>query len=290
MNRKTLLTIITLISGSAVFAQDSGPTWISTELEPGLYMLEEGEGGFPGGNLGLLTGDDGIVLIDNGLAGVAAMTVASIEQLTDGPVNFVINTHAHGDHTGANASFTQRGATVVAHDNLRRALLADEQFDQSGIPEITFNDSVTFHLNGHAAYVFHIPSAHTDGDAAIKFPEVNVIHAGDVFFNKVFPFIDLDGGGDVDGFIAGQQEIIAMADDETRIIPGHGPLASKADLQTAVDMLIDAKSRVKELVDAGKSNEEVLEDNPLSVYDSWSWPFITTEVMTNTLYRSLTAE
>ena len=290
MKKMTLMTLIGLISGPVAFAQDAGPTWKSTMLEPGLYMLEEGEGGFPGGNLGLLTGDDGIVLIDNGLSAVSAMTVASVEQLTEGPVNFMINTHAHGDHAGANASFTQRGATVIAHDNLRKALLSDEQFDQSGIPEITFNDSVTFHLNGHSAYVFHIPSAHTDGDAAIKFPEVNVIHAGDVFFNRLFPFIDLDGGGSIDGFIAGQQEILTMADDDTRIIPGHGPLASKADLQIAVDLLIDAKSRVKALVDAGKSNEEVLAENPLSIYDSWSWPFITTEVMTNTLYRSLTTE
>jgi len=290
MKKITLTTSVALILSSTAFAQDGGPTWKSTELEPGLYMLEEGEGGFPGGNLGLLTGDDGIVLIDNGLSAVSAMTVATIEQMTDGPVNFVINTHAHGDHAGANADFVRLGATVVAHDNLRRALLADEQFDQSGIPQLTFNDSVTFHLNGHSAYLFHIPSAHTDGDGAIKFPEINVIHAGDVFFNKVFPFIDLDGGGSVDGFIAGQQKILSMADDDTRIIPGHGPLANKADLQTAVDMLIDAKSLVETLVDAGKSNEEILAENPLSVYDSWSWAFITTEVMTNTIYRSLTAE
>jgi glyoxylase-like metal-dependent hydrolase (beta-lactamase superfamily II) len=290
MKTFALATSISILLGSAAHAQDGGSPWKSTELEPGLYMLEEADQGFPGGNLGLLTGDDGVVLIDNGLAGVSAGTVAAIERLTDDPVNFVINTHAHADHTGANSAFVRSGATVVAHDNLRRALLADETFDQNGIPELTFNDAVTFHLNGHSAYVFHIPSAHTDGDAAIRFPEVNVIHAGDVFFNKVFPFIDLDGGGSVDGFIAGQLEILSMADAGTRIIPGHGPLASKADLQTAVDMLIDAKSRVKGLVDAGKSNEDVLKENPLAVYDSWSWDFITTEVMTNTLYRSLTTE
>ena len=290
MKKITLLTLVTVSLSSTGIAQDGDPSWKSTELEPGLYMLEQGEGGFPGGNLGLLTGSDGIVLIDNGLSAVSAMTLATIERMTDGPVSFVINTHAHGDHAGANADFAGRGATVIAHDNLRRALLADEQFDQSGIPELTFNDSVTFHLNGHSAYVFHLPTAHTDGDAAIQFPEVNVIHAGDVFFNKVFPFIDLDGGGSVDGFIAGQQKILSMADDDTRIIPGHGPLASKADLQTAVDMLIDANSRVKALVDAGKSSEEVLAENPLSDYESWSWGFITTEVMTNTIYRSLTAE
>lgn len=290
MKKIAFCILSALALSSSAFAQQGDMLWKSTELEPGLYMLEEGNKGFPGGNLGLLTGDDGVVLIDNGLPNVAAGTIASVEALTSDPVNFVINTHAHGDHTGADAVLSESGATVVAHDNLRRALLADEQFDQRGIPQLTFNDSVTFHLNGHTAHVFHIPSAHTDGDAAIRFPEVNVIHAGDVFFNKVFPFIDLDGGGSVDGFIAGQQAILAKADDNTRIIPGHGPLASKADLQTAVDMLIDAKAKVKALVDAGKSKDEVLAENPLAIYDSWSWDFITTEVMTNTLYRSLTAE
>ena len=288
MIRNSKLVLVAVFVATSAIAQGD-ISWKSTELEPGLFMLE-GEGGFPGGNLGLLSGEDGVVLIDNGLPNLSAMTVASVEKLSSGPVSFVINTHAHGDHTGANAAFVASGATVVAHDNLRRALLADEQFEQSGIPELTFNDSVTFHLNGRTAYVFHIPSAHTDGDAAIKFTDVNVIHAGDIFFNRVFPFIDIAGGGSVDGFIAGQQAILSMADDNTRIIPGHGPLANKADLQTAVDMLIDAKSRVKALVDAGKSLEEIQADNPLSTYDSWSWDFITTAIMTETIHRELTSE
>lgn len=290
MNKIAICTLSACMLSATAFGQQGDTLWESTELAPGLYMLEEGDKGFPGGNLGLLTGSDGVVLIDNGLPNISAETVESIEALTSDPVNFVINTHAHGDHTGANAALAASGATVVAHDNLRRALLSDGQFDQRGIPQLTFNDSVTFHLNGHTAYVFHIPSAHTDGDAAIRFPEVNVIHAGDVFFNKVFPFIDLDGGGSVDGFIAGQQAILAKADDNTRIIPGHGPLASKADLQSAVNMLIDAKTKVKALVDAGKSKEEVIAEKPLSAYDSWSWNFITTDRMTETIYRSLTEE
>jgi glyoxylase-like metal-dependent hydrolase (beta-lactamase superfamily II) len=289
MQKASLTAVLAIVLCPVTFAQNGDISWKATELAPGLHMLE-GEGGFPGGNLGLLTGDDGIVLIDGGLTETSSMTVATIERMTDGPVNFLINTHAHGDHTGSNSPMMRTGATVVAHDNLRRALLADAQFDKSGLPELTFSDSVTFHLNGHNAFVFYIPSAHTSGDSAIHFPEVNVIHAGDVFFNKVFPFIDLDGGGSVDGFIAGQQKLISMANDTTQIVPGHGPLANKADLQAAVDMLIDATSRVKALVDAGRSNEAVLEENPLSVYDSWSWDFITTEVMTNTLYRSLTSE
>lgn len=287
---RTIVAAATAIAlSSAVFAQDDGISWKATEVGTGLYMLE-GEGGFPGGNLGLMSGADGNVLIDNGLATTTAMTVATIERMTEGPVNFVVNTHAHGDHTGANNAFSAAGATVVAHNNLRQALIEDETFDQSGLPELTFDESVTFHLNGHTSYVFYIPMAHTSGDAAIQFVEANVIHAGDVFFNKVFPFIDIDGGGSVAGFIAGQQKILSMANAATKIIPGHGPLASPGDLQTAIDMLIDARLRISALVNAGHSIDAILAENPLSVYDSWSWDFITTEVMTRTIHRELTAE
>jgi len=287
MYKKALLLIASAIACGTAAAQDAEISWKSTEVAPGIYMLE-GQGGFPGGNLGLLTGDDGVVLIDDGLANFSAMTVASVEEITGEPVNFLINTHAHGDHAGGNPALHQQGAIIVAHDNLRQALVADEQFDQAGLPELTFNDSVTFHLNGHTAYVFHIANAHTDGDAAIHFTDVNVIHTGDVMFNGMFPFIDLGGGGSVDGFIAGQQKLLSIADDETQIIPGHGPLANKADLQAAVDMLIDAQGLVKALVDDGQSLEEVQEANPLAVYDSWNWEFITTERMTGTIYNDLT--
>lgn len=288
--KKTIFPVLlAALTCSTAFAQDSGISFKSTELAPGLFMLE-GQGGFTGGNLGLLVGEDGVVLIDDGVPNLTANTMAAIEKLTDDPVNFLINTHAHGDHTGGNAGFRGRGATIVAHDKLRRALLADAEFPRQGLPELTFDESVTLHLNGHTAHVFHIPGAHTDGDAAIHFTEANVIHTGDVMFNRLFPFIDLDGGGDLDGFIAGQQMILSRADDSSKIIPGHGPLAGKADLKAAVDMLIDARARVKKLVDAGKSKEQVLAENPLSIYDSWSWDFITTARMTETIYRSLTSE
>jgi glyoxylase-like metal-dependent hydrolase (beta-lactamase superfamily II) len=283
---KTSLVFMLLLPTGALFAQDDS-NWKTQEVVPGIHMLES-DRGFAGGNLGLLTGDDGVVLIDDGMPTITATTVAAVEALTGDPVNFVINTHAHGDHTGANAVFMEKGATVVVHDNLRQALTEDEQYDQSALPELTFSDSVTFHLNGHTAYVFHIPSAHTSGDAAIHFTDVNVIHTGDVMFNGMFPFIDLDGGGSVDGFIAGQQKLHAMADDQTKIIPGHGPLANKADLKAAIDMLIDARAMVEELVDEGLSLEDVQAANPLGKYQSWNWDFITTEVMTETIYRSLT--
>lgn len=287
MNKKLVFGVTLFLMSGAAIAQEDDSNWKTSVVVPGIHMFES-DRGFAGGNLGLLVGDDGVVLIDDGMPTIPATTVAAVEAITGNPVNFVINTHAHGDHTGANSAFMDMGATVVAHDKLRQALTQDEQYDQSALPELTFNDSVTFHLNGHTAYVFHIPSAHTSGDAAIMFTDVNVLHTGDVMFNGMFPFIDLDGGGSVDGFIAGQQRMIAMVDADTKIIPGHGPLANRADLQTAVDMLIDSQARVKALVDAGNSLEEVQTANPLSVYDSWNWDFITTERMTETIYRSLT--
>lgn len=289
MTVRSSLALCALTFACAVPAQDQNISWKSTELAPGLYMLES-QGGFAGGNLGLITGDDGVVLIDDGLEPLAGVTVAAIEALTGDPVNFVINTHAHGDHTGANEVLHGKGATVVAHDNLRRQLVKDGS-NRATLPELTFTDAVTFHLNGHTANVFHVANAHTDGDAVIHFPEVNIIHTGDAMFNRLFPFIDLDGGGSLSGFIAAQKKIIALADDDTKIIPGHGKLANKADLRAAIDMLEDAQARIKALVDAGKSQQEVIAANPLAAYaDAWTWDFISADSMTETIYRSLTAE
>ncbi|MDH3265567.1 MAG: hypothetical protein OEM25_01265 [Gammaproteobacteria bacterium] len=226
-----LTALIMLLGALTVLAQDFATTVKSTEVAPGILLIE-GADGFAGGNITLLTGEDRIALIDN------PADAGSI----------------------------------------------------GGLPIVTFDDAVTFHINGLDAHVFHVEQAHTDGDAVIEFQGANVLHAGDVFFNFLFPFIDLDNGGSVAGFIAAQQKIIAMSDDETIIIPGHGPLASKSDLQTALDVLIDCEARVTALVDDGKTAEEVVAANPLADYhDTWNWSFITTERMTQTLYRSLTS-
>ena len=283
------LVLIALLLALPVAAQEMATTIKSTEVVPGIYMLE-GADGFSS-NMGLLVGDEHVLLIDDGMAPITESLIATIEELAGRPLDFLVNTHAHGDHVGSNATLAEDGAIVFAHDNLRQALLdaVDSAGGPAGLPVVTFSDEVTLHVNGHMAVVFHVAAAHTDGDAVIHFPDQNVIDAGDLFFNSLFPFIDLDGGGSVAGYIAGQQRILDMANDETAIIPGHGPLATKADLQAELDMLVDARARVKKLVDAGKTSEQVIAANPLADYhEEWNWGFITTERMTTTLYRSLT--
>jgi glyoxylase-like metal-dependent hydrolase (beta-lactamase superfamily II) len=281
--------ILLLIVALPATAQDLATEVKSTEAAPGIYMLE-GINGFSA-NIGLMVGEEHVLLIDNGMAPITDSLVAKVKELSGRPVDFIVNTHAHGDHVGSNAALATSGATIFAHDNLRAALLQDTQLagGPGGLPVVTFSDEVTFHANGQRAVVFHVAAAHTDGDAVIHFPELNVIDASDLFFNDLFPFIDLDSGGTVAGFIAGQKRILGMADDDTVIIPGHGPLGSKQELQAALDMLVDARARVRKLVDAGKTLEEILEENPLDVYhEQWNWGFITTERMTQTLHRSLT--
>jgi glyoxylase-like metal-dependent hydrolase (beta-lactamase superfamily II) len=276
---------------SLAFAQDIATEVRVTEAAPGIYQLD-GANGFMS-NMALLTGDERVLLIDDGMAPISADLVATITELAGRSADFVINTHVHGDHVGSNAVLADDGTIILAHENIRKRLVEnpDDAGGATGLPVITFNDEVTFHVNGQEAFVFHVETAHTDGDAVIYFKDANVIAAGDLHFNYMFPFIDLDSGGNVEGYIAGQQRLIDMADDDTVIIPGHGPLANRKDLEAARTMLVVARARVKALVYQGLSQEEVLEKNPLADYhEQWNWGFITTERMTNTLYRSLTED
>lgn len=283
--RRTGLVTIALISALAAQAQEE-ISFKSTELASGLHMLE-GVGGFTGGNLGLLSGEDGVVLIDDGLEPLAPKLLAAVTEVSGADIDFVINTHVHGDHVGGNAALHQHGATIVAHDSIRRRML-DADAAREALPEITYADGVTFHLNNHRAQVMHVQHAHTDGDSLIYFPDANVLHTGDTMFNGLFPYIDLDSGGSVEGFIDAQNRMLMLTDENTRIIPGHGPLANRGDLLRARDMLVDARDRVQALLDDGKSAAEIKTANPLADYhDDWNWGFITTERMTDTLIRAL---
>ena len=286
--RITALLLCALIS--AAQAQDI--EFKSTEVAKGVYLLDAVEG-FGGGNVALLTGDEYIVLVDDAMGPTVAALIEAASAVAGRPVDFVINTHVHGDHVGGNQYVAENGALIVAHDNIRKRMKGDPDLDTGpgALPVITFSDAVTFHVNGQSAHVFHVENAHTDGDGALLLKDRNVIIAGDVFFHKLFPYIDIDNGGTLDGFIAGQKLLLSLADDATKIVPGHGPLAGKADLEEDLAMLVDARERVKALIDKGMDAEAIVAANPLADYhDQYNWEFITTERMTRTLIRSLTKD
>lgn len=289
MLRGAILGLALAFSAGAASAQrDFSEVDIkTTHLADGVFMLEGA-----GGNIGLSTGKDGAFLIDDQFAPLSARIMAAIREETDADVAFVLNTHFHGDHTGGNADFAAAGAYVVAHENVRKRLkkeIADGEASPAKLPIVTFSDRITFYWNDQIISITHPLPAHTDGDAAILFKPANVLHAGDLLFNGRYPYIDLDNGGDLDGYIAAQEKLAAMIDDETRIIPGHGPAADKADLLRANAMLKQVRARVQALIDDGLDEEAVVNAAPLADLDKeWAWEFISSESMTRTAYRSLT--
>jgi len=291
--RSALLSIIfTLTLAPHTLAQDE-TTFGVEKITDNISMLY-GATGFTGGNIAVSVGEDGVAVIDNGMSSVLDKLKAEIGKITDRPVDFLINTHVHGDHTGNNQAFGEAGTTLVSHRNLRDSMVVKGvgrggEFvaaDDDALPVITFNDEMTLNLNGDALRLIHPARAHTDGDAVIHFMKSNVIHTGDVMFNGRFPYIDADNGGTLDGVIAALSTIYEMSDDNTKIIPGHGPVAGKADVENTINMLIDAKGLVAKLVQQGKGDDEILAANPIEKYAEYNWGFITTERMTKQLIRA----
>ncbi len=208
----------------------------TTALNRGVHMLTGA-----GGNIALATGEDAAFVVDDQFAPLTPKILAAIRAVTDKPVRFLVNTHWHFDHTGGNENFGKAGTIIVAHDNVRKRMSV-EQFmsrldrrqppsPKAALPVITFPDQVTFHLNGDTIHVVHVPPAHTDGDAIIHWSAANVLHLGDLFFNGRYPFVDLDSGGSFEGVIHAVTSALGMVNDQTKIIPGHGDLATRADLQ-----------------------------------------------------------
>lgn len=264
----------------------------SEDLGDGIHMLTG-----QGGNIGLLTGDDGVFVIDSQFAPIAPKNLAKINEIAGGAPTFLVNTHWHGDHTGGNANF---GATIVAHENTRKRLSTrmtlnrlgtesiSEPADPAAWPVITFDDDLKLHLNGQTISVFHTPNAHTDTDAMVFFEEANVMHMGDVFFVGIFPFIDTGSGGSVDGFLAAMKTAYEVADDDTKVIPGHGPLATRADLAESIAMLEGVQSTVQEAIDNAMSLEDALKANILGEWDEkWGQGFMNTENFTRFVYADL---
>ena len=292
----TLLTSCLLISTASLSAAEEKPlSFSTTKVAPGLYMLM-GVGGFTGGNIGLSVGDDGVVMIDDSMPPMLDIMKTAISSVTEKPVDFLINTHVHDDHVGNNETFGNGGTWIVAHKNLRKYMMENGKKTKDGVlptpksalPVITFPHSMNFYLNGHDARIFHLPHAHTDGDAVIHYQKANVIHTGDILFNGMFPFIDIDKGGCAYGYLQAQRKILEIANDNTKIIPGHGPLATKKDLAASNAVLEDSINIIADLIASGKDEEQVIALNPLAKYhDDWNWGFITTEKMTRQVFKSL---
>ncbi len=237
MKTRTLALAWTLVCAGALPATAQGD-FSAVAIEPeqvadGIYMLTG-----RGGNLGLSVGQDGAYLIDDQFAPLTAKILAAVETLTPEPVRFVVNTHYHFDHTGGNENLSKAGAILVAHENVRQRMAAGtfmkafnrqvEPAPAGALPVVTFTDAVSFHWNGQEIRVFFVgQSAHTDGDSIVHFVGADVFHMGDTFFNGMYPFIDVSSGGRIDGMIAAADRVLKVASDETRLIPGHGPVGAK---------------------------------------------------------------
>ena len=232
-----------------------------------------------GGNIGVSVGEDGTFLVDDQFAPLTEKILAAVRTITPEPVRFIVNTHFHGDHTGGNENLGKQGSIIVAHDNVRKRMSTEQvrkilrqdttpASPPDALPKITFADGVTFHWNGDTIRVFHVDPAHTDGDSIIHFTNANVFHMGDTFFRGRYPFIDVDFGGRVDGVIAAADAVLSMARPTTKLIPGHGELATPEDLRRYRDMLSDIRDRVQTLIDEGKSIDEVVAAKPAAQYDT----------------------
>ena len=239
----------------------------------GLYMLV-GEGG----NLGVSTGPDGVWVIDDQYAPLSPKLLAAIAALDRGPLRAVINTHWHLDHTGGNQNFGAAGALLVAHGNARTRLAAGQTIPflersiapaaAAALPELTFSESLQLHVNGEDIDVRHAPRAHTDGDLLVHFPRANAWHLGDVYFAGMYPFIDGSSGGSVGGVVAALDAVLAQSDQATRIIPGHGPLSDRSELQDWRAMLATIAARVESAVRAGETREAVIAAKPTADFDA----------------------
>ena len=270
--RPLLLVAILWASINSSFAQDKTVEFTTIQLSDTVYMLKG-----RGGNVGISTGDDGLYIIDDQVKPVTTQLLRAIRKISTEPIRFVINTHYHADHTGGNEAIGGAGAVIIAHDNIRKRMTTTQvsiftkkttpPYAKDALPVVTFNDRMSLHLNGETATAYYVANGHTDGDAIIHFPVSNVIHMGDMYFNGLYPYVDLDAGGSMKGLIEATELALSMADESTRIIPGHGPLAITEDLKSYLDFLIKASANVQELIDQDMSLKQIIAAEPTKEWD-----------------------
>ena len=245
----------------------------TTDLGNRIYMLEG-----VGGNITVAIADDGVIMVDSQFVQLYGKIKTAIASLTNQPVRYLINTHFHRDHTGANEAFAKDGATIVAHENVRLRLAAGSRSGVTGnvvppapamaLPKLTYQDSMTIRLQGRSAELKHAADVHTDGDTYIYFTDANVLVAGDLAFFGRYPNIDFLYGGSIDGMIRGVDELLAFVKEDTKIVPGHGPAGIKATLRDYRVMLVIARDRITKLKAAGNSEDEIVAARPNADYDA----------------------
>lgn len=277
-------------TGAAMGQRDFSKVEIkTTHVAGGVYMLEGS-----GGNIGVSAGADGLIIVDDQFAPLADKIKAALKKIDKGKLAFVLNTHYHGDHVGGNVAFG-RDATIIAHTNVRRRLATEQKLfgrttpplPKEGLPVITFDESLAIHFNDEEITALHFPHGHTDGDSVIFFSKSNVIHMADLYFNGMFPFVDLDHGGDVQGVADNVQAVIKLADPNAKIIPGHGPLATVSDMKNYHEMLTDSIDLVTKAMTEGKTLAEIKKGGMPAKWKSWEGGFIPTDKWLETVHRSL---
>jgi len=277
MKRLFLLTqLLTVLLSSA---QNKEVTISIAPVAQNIYMLTG-----QGGNIGVFKNEKGLFIIDDQFARLSEKILTGLKTVSDQPVTMVINTHYHGDHTGGNENMAKKGATIFAQKNVRSRMERNQKEKgnvvANSLPVITFNEGLQLYFDEESIQAFHVHNAHTDGDALIYFAKGNVLHMGDTFFNGRYPYIDLNSGGSIKGYIK-----------DTKIIPGHGALASKKDLQDFLKMLKDITANIQKEIDAGTPEEDIIKNETLTAnYDSKGYGsgFINSERMRKTIYVSLT--
>jgi glyoxylase-like metal-dependent hydrolase (beta-lactamase superfamily II) len=286
-----LCSLPVLLAGPAAFAQGQQPDFSQVEIKvhevAGNVRYLEGQGG----NVGVLVGDDGVLMIDDQFAPLSEKLLAAIRTLSDEPIRMLINTHIHGDHTGGNENFGKMGIDIVAHDNVRvrlaRGVNNGPPSPAVALPVVTFGDTMSLHLNGETVTIGKLPPAHTDGDSYIHFANADVIHAGDVFRTIGYPGVDFNNGGSVKGTIEALQALYDMAGPTTKILPGHGVVVTRAEVAAFRDLTIELQKRFTDLVRRGMTLDQVVAAKPTADLDA---KYGSSERLVPAFYNAVKAE